>query len=83
MLRVTRKLPKVNEKYAYDFVYSFTFRFKRKLHVSGLTLQPNARYCSFDGDADRIVHYFQDDNGVFHLLDGDKIAVLVSSHQSQ
>lgn len=36
------------------------------------------RYCSFDGDADRIVYYYSDEKGVFHLLDGDKIAGLVA-----
>lgn len=44
----------------------------------GITLVPNHRYCSFDGDADRIVFYFSDEEGVFHLLDGDKIAGLVA-----
>ncbi|GAA5864194.1 hypothetical protein JCM8547_001288 [Rhodosporidiobolus lusitaniae] len=39
-------------------------------------LVPWQRYCSFDGDADRIVYYYGDDKGVFHLLDGDKIAGL-------
>ena len=34
---------------------------------------------SFDGDADRVVFHFEDNQGKFHLLDGDKIAVLVSS----
>jgi phosphoacetylglucosamine mutase len=34
---------------------------------------------SFDGDADRVVFHFEDAQGKFHLLDGDKIAVLVSS----
>lgn len=32
--------------------------------------------CSFDGDADRIVFYYQDSNKIFHLLDGDKISTL-------
>ena len=44
----------------------------------GVDLVPNQRYCSFDGDADRIVFYYSDDRGVFHLLDGDKIAGLVA-----
>ncbi|SGZ49236.1 CIC11C00000003109 [Sungouiella intermedia] len=35
-------------------------------------------YGSFDGDADRLVHYYQDSNGVFKLLDGDKIATLIA-----
>lgn len=34
---------------------------------------------SYDGDADRIVFHYEDESGRFHLLDGDKIAVLVSS----
>ncbi|ORY77999.1 Phosphoacetylglucosamine mutase [Leucosporidium creatinivorum] len=44
----------------------------------GTTLVPYQRYCSYDGDADRIVYYYADDKGVFHLLDGDKIAGLVA-----
>ncbi|POY76360.1 putative Phosphoacetylglucosamine mutase [Rhodotorula taiwanensis] len=36
------------------------------------------RYASFDGDADRIVYYYADADGVFHLLDGDKIATLAA-----
>lgn len=33
------------------------------------------RCCSLDGDADRLVYYYTDSNG-FHLLDGDRIAIL-------
>lgn len=40
--------------------------------------QTGKLYASFDGDADRLVHYFQDDKGVFKLLDGDKIATLLA-----
>jgi len=32
-----------------------------------------------DGDADRLMYYFTDADGVFRLLDGDKIATLVAS----
>ena len=45
---------------------------------SGITLEPGRRYCSFDGDADRIVYFYVDSDGRFHLLDGDKIATLVN-----
>ncbi|GAA6058671.1 hypothetical protein JCM10212_004082 [Sporobolomyces blumeae] len=45
---------------------------------AGVTLVPNQRYCSYDGDADRIVYYYSDENGTFHLLDGDKIAGLAA-----
>ncbi|GAA5820750.1 hypothetical protein JCM3770_005954, partial [Rhodotorula araucariae] len=41
-------------------------------------LIPWQRYASFDGDADRIVFYYADGSGTFHLLDGDKIAGLVA-----
>lgn len=37
------------------------------------------RCCSFDGDADRIVYYYTDSEGCFHLLDGDKLATLIST----
>lgn len=41
---------------------------------------PNARCATIDGDADRIVYYYNDENGKFHLLDGDKIATLIASY---
>ncbi|KAL5117555.1 Phosphoacetylglucosamine Mutase [Pleosporales sp. CAS-2024a] len=40
---------------------------------------PGDRCCSLDGDADRVVYYFKDDQNVFRLLDGDRIATLVAS----
>lgn len=43
---------------------------------SGHNITPNDLYCSFDGDADRIVFYYQDASKSFHLLDGDKISTL-------
>ncbi|KAH0622112.1 hypothetical protein JD844_024117 [Phrynosoma platyrhinos] len=45
----------------------------------GLEMKPGERCCSFDGDADRIVYYYTDAAGHFHLLDGDKIATLIST----
>lgn len=44
----------------------------------GIEINPGERGCSFDGDADRIVYYYTDSQGRFHLLDGDKIATLIS-----
>jgi len=44
----------------------------------GAVLNPGDRYCSYDGDADRLVYYYADESGVFHLLDGDKIAGLAA-----
>ncbi|CAL1695672.1 unnamed protein product [Somion occarium] len=42
-------------------------------------LKPGQRGCSFDGDADRLMYYYLDDRGQFHMLDGDKIAALVAA----
>lgn len=37
------------------------------------------RFCSFDGDADRLIYYYANKAGQFQLLDGDKIATLAAS----
>jgi phosphoacetylglucosamine mutase len=39
----------------------------------------NERCCSYDGDADRIIYYFNDPEHGFRLLDGDRIATLAAS----
>ena len=36
------------------------------------------RSASLDGDADRLVYYYMDDEKQFHLLDGDKIATMAA-----
>jgi phosphoacetylglucosamine mutase len=41
-----------------------------------LELVQGKRYCSVDGDVDRILYYYADENGKFRLLDGDKMAAL-------
>ncbi|KAF8905536.1 phosphoacetylglucosamine mutase [Gymnopilus junonius] len=48
---------------------------------SGLVdhLKPGQRACSLDGDADRLMYYYLDERGSFHMLDGDKIATLVAA----
>ncbi|CAI5683464.1 phosphoacetylglucosamine mutase [Oreochromis niloticus] len=46
---------------------------------TGIKINPGERCCSFDGDADRIVYYYTDSEGTFHLLDGDKMATLIST----
>ncbi|CAL8316651.1 unnamed protein product [Merluccius merluccius] len=45
----------------------------------GIDMKAGDRCCSFDGDGDRIVYYYSDAEGHFHLLDGDKIATLIST----
>ncbi|KAM8831589.1 phosphoacetylglucosamine mutase [Spinachia spinachia] len=44
-----------------------------------MRMNSGERCCSFDGDADRIVYYYTDSEGQFHLLDGDKVATLIST----
>ncbi|KAG9002826.1 Phosphoacetylglucosamine Mutase [Tulasnella sp. JGI-2019a] len=39
---------------------------------------PGQRAASFDGDADRLMYYYVDNQGSFRMLDGDKIAALVA-----
>lgn len=39
---------------------------------------PAVHYASFDGDADRVVFFRFDADRAFHLLDGDRIAVLLA-----
>ncbi|CAG8466966.1 10826_t:CDS:10 [Acaulospora morrowiae] len=45
----------------------------------GMDIEKGKRGASLDGDADRIVFYFVDEDGTFKLLDGDKIAALAAS----
>lgn len=42
--------------------------------------EPNTRCVSVDGDADRVVYFFVDENSIFHLLDGDRIATLIADY---
>ena len=42
-------------------------------------IKPGQRACSLDGDADRLMYYYVDENGAFAMLDGDKIAALVAA----
>jgi len=44
----------------------------------GLDLIPGSRYASIDGDADRLIYYFADENNKFCLLDGDRMASLIA-----
>ncbi|EAW48667.1 phosphoglucomutase 3, isoform CRA_a [Homo sapiens] len=64
---------KLNHLCGADFVKS------HQKPPQGMEIKSNERCCSFDGDADRIVYYYHDADGHFHLIDGDKIATLISS----
>jgi len=43
-----------------------------------LNLSKGDRWCSLDGDGDRLVYFWYDCSKKFHLLDGDRIAVLLA-----
>ncbi|KAF2898324.1 hypothetical protein ILUMI_07849 [Ignelater luminosus] len=47
---------------------------------TGVPVEPNVRCVSVDGDADRIVYYYVDEDNKFHLLDGDRIATLIAGY---
>nr|XP_008524635.1 PREDICTED: phosphoacetylglucosamine mutase isoform X2 [Equus przewalskii] len=64
---------KLNHLCGADFVKS------HQRPPQGMEMKSSERCCSFDGDADRIVYYYSDTDGHFHLIDGDKIATLISS----
>ncbi|DAZ92931.1 TPA: hypothetical protein N0F65_005831 [Lagenidium giganteum] len=51
---------------------------KARKHPAGFSRDADRgkRCCSLDGDADRLIFHFFDDQGVFHILDGNKIACL-------
>uniref|UniRef100_A0A4Y0BMN9 Phosphoacetylglucosamine mutase n=1 Tax=Anopheles funestus TaxID=62324 RepID=A0A4Y0BMN9_ANOFN len=67
---------KINFKCGADFVKT-NHRVPEGLPEEALA---NGRCCSVDGDADRVVYYFTDNEGVFHLLDGDRIATLLAGY---
>jgi len=48
----------------------------------GLTMSQGTRYVSVDGDADRVLYYYQSSQG-FRLLDGDRLATLIAGHLKQ
>ncbi|KAH9257994.1 hypothetical protein BASA81_003557 [Batrachochytrium salamandrivorans] len=58
---------------------------KGQLPPSNLPVHAVSRFASFDGDADRVVCFYVEDNleRRFHLLDGDKIASLFASFITQ
>lgn len=52
-----------------------------KLHQtapSNAPLEPKVKCASIDGDADRVVYFYIDDQKIFHLIDGDRIATLAA-----
>lgn len=67
---------KLNSKCGAEYVQKN--QLKPLLYDSSFNESNKGYCCSLDGDADRIVFHFQDENNTFHLMDGDKIAVLIA-----
>ncbi|CAF0791967.1 unnamed protein product [Rotaria sp. Silwood1] len=63
----------LNEKCGADYVKLY------QKAPDGLPLTNYPKYCSIDGDADRLIYYFIDENQYFHMLDGDRFSVLFAS----
>lgn len=66
---------KINHECGADYV-----KIQQKPPACMPDVEPYTRCCSVDGDADRIVYFFIDENGKFQLLDGDRIATLIAGH---
>ena len=45
-----------------------------------VTSDLETRCASLDGDADRLIYLYFDEGKKFHMLDGDKIALLFAEH---
>lgn len=66
---------KINHDCGADFVKT------KQRPPNGLpSCEPNTRCVSVDGDADRVIYFFVDENQKFHLLDGDRIATLIADY---
>ena len=62
---------KLNEKCGADYVKLY------QCSPDGMDISPGDRCVTFDGDADRVLYFYCDEDSKFHLLDGDKIATLI------
>ncbi|KAL9904981.1 phosphoglucomutase 3-like protein nst isoform 3-T3 [Glossina fuscipes fuscipes] len=66
---------KINHECGADYV-----KVQQRCPVNMPVTDSNVRCVSVDGDADRVVYFFTDNDGIFHLLDGDRIATLVADY---
>jgi len=48
--------------------------------AKGVPTGGEVRSVSVDGDADRLIYYYTDNQGRFHILDGDRIAILLAAY---
>ena len=63
----------LNERCGADFVKT------SQMVPSGFNGKTFDRWAAYDGDADRIVYFFNQEGTIFRLLDGDRIATLAAS----
>ncbi|XP_076648180.1 phosphoglucomutase 3-like protein nst [Halictus rubicundus] len=52
----------------------------KQVPPTNFNLEPNVRCVSIDGDADRVIYFYLDQDNKFHLLDGDRIATLIAGY---
>lgn len=64
---------KINDDCGADYV-----KIQQRPPTGMPNVEPYTRCCSVDGDADRLVYFFIDENNKFNLLDGDRIATLIA-----
>ena len=67
----------LNEQCSSDFVCT-----NKKLPFQSYSLLPNTLRASLDGDADRVVFYYEDNKNI-NLLNGDYIAALILTYLSK
>ncbi|XP_033324475.1 phosphoglucomutase 3-like protein nst [Megalopta genalis] len=52
----------------------------KQVPPTNFSVETNVRCVSIDGDADRVIYFYVDENNKFHLLDGDRIATLIAGY---
>ena len=65
---------KLNERCGADYVKI------NQCVPDGMTVVPGDKCVVYDGDADRVMYFFVDEEKKFCLLDGDKIATLIAGY---
>jgi len=68
---------RLNEECGAEFVHKDQ---KFPTHLEDSTSMKGKKCASFDGDADRLIHFFRDENDKLVLIDGDKQFVLISMY---
>uniref|UniRef100_A0A336LW80 Phosphoacetylglucosamine mutase n=1 Tax=Culicoides sonorensis TaxID=179676 RepID=A0A336LW80_CULSO len=74
-VEILNKDGKINFNCGADFV-----KVQQKFPLSFEEVKPGVRCVSVDGDADRVVYFYKNEEGKFVLLDGDRIATLLASY---